>query len=153
MADTRIEDHLPQDAGGFKFILVPVNPSDGTPVPRWQVGEVEVENSENTYVPYVMEKPAESGGQGQETVDVPETPQRIVGASVPCRAVIVQALPTNTDYVAVGMSNTVRAGPAGSEAGVQLAGGESVTLAVRDCYLVWIDAVVADEGVTFLYVV
>jgi len=153
MADYRIEDHLPLDAGGFKFILVPVNPTTGEPVPRWQLGEVVIELAENVFVPYVMEKPATGGGHGRETVDAAHTPQTIVVATVPARAVTIQALPTNTDDIAVGMSNTVRSGPAGSETGVLLQARESVTLAVRDLVSVWIDANVNDEGVSYVYLV
>ena len=152
MADTRIDDHLPLDAGGFKFILVAVNPADGTPVPRWQIEELVTENSENVFIPFVAEKPGISGGQGQKVVAVPHTPETLVAATVPARAVTIQALWTNTDNIALGMTNTTRSGPAGAEAGVVLQAGQSMVIGVRDLFSIWIDVEVAGEGVSYLYV-
>lgn len=94
--------------------------------------------------------PAKSGGQGGKNVAVPATPEKLIGVETKCRMVAVTARPGNTGPVAYGMGNAVRA-TAGAEIGALLAAGGSVSLPVADVSLVWIDAKVAGEGVSFTY--
>lgn len=88
-------------------------------------------------------------GDGRKTVAVAGTAVRLVSSNTPCRKVDIQALPSNTDQVAVGSSAVVAT--AGSERGTVLAPGGTATLSVQDLYALYIDAAVSGEGVTFTY--
>ena len=72
-----------------------------------------------------------------------------VGTGDKLSSVTIQALLTNTDMVVVGGSNVV-ATP-GSENGVQLTAGMSMTIPCTDLSKIYFDAVVSGEGVIFIY--
>ncbi len=90
-----------------------------------------------------------TGGQGSKNIAVAGTPAALA-ASTACTSVIITARKGNTKEIAYGFSNAVRA-TAGSEIGAQLQPGESVTLYVTNLSLIWIDAQVNGEGVSFTY--
>lgn len=73
----------------------------------------------------------------------------VFGAAQPCRRIVATALPTNTDVVAVGASTVLAA--LGSRRGITLAPGQSVEVPIDDVSKLYLDAVVAGEGVTFVY--
>ncbi len=95
--------------------------------------------------------PSVGGSEGSKNVAAAATPETIVAVSTPCRRVIITARAGNTKPIAYGFSNAVRA-TAGAEVGAQLAAGASVSLPVADALLVWIDAQVNGEGVSFTIV-
>jgi hypothetical protein len=90
---------------------------------------------------------ASSLSNGRRTVPTPGTAVAL-GTSAACAWVTVTALPTNEGLVHVGASG-VLATP-GSETGVPLAARESVTVPAQDVSLVFVDAVVSAEGVSYL---
>lgn len=92
--------------------------------------------------------PSVAGGQGEKVLAAAATPETIVAASTPCRMLIITAKPTNTDKIAYGFSNAVNAN--GSN-GALLAAGQSVSLPVADALLIWLDAAVNGEGVSYTY--
>lgn len=55
----------------------------------------------------------------------------------------------NTDYVVIGDSTCLA--DLATRRGIPLSAGNSITLDVQDLYALYVDAVVATEGVTFLY--
>lgn len=87
---------------------------------------------------------------GRKVVAAAGTAERLVAANTPCRRVTIQALPTNTGYIAIGDS-TVVANTAGSVRGLSLSASNSVTLHVEDLYQLFVDAEVSAEGVSFIY--
>lgn len=88
-------------------------------------------------------------GDGRKTVAVAGTPERLVSSNTRCRKVEIQALPNNTDCVAIGASTVDAA--AGAERGTVLAPGATATLYVEDLYALYVDAAVSGEGVSFTY--
>lgn len=88
-------------------------------------------------------------GDGRKTVTVAGTPERLVASNTPCRKVEVQALPTNTDVVALGASTVDAA--AGAERGTILPPNGYATLYVEDLYALYVDAATSGEGVAFTY--
>jgi hypothetical protein len=93
---------------------------------------------------------ASAGGQGNKAVTNAGTPLQLAAATA-CRAVVITARIGNTKEVAIGFSNAVRA-TAGSELGMCLQPGTSVAIAVSDLSLIWVDAQVNGEGVSFTYI-
>lgn len=93
---------------------------------------------------------ASGGGQGNKVVAAAGTPVALAAAT-PCRAVVITARIGNTKEVAVGFSNTVRA-TSGAEIGMQLQPGQSISIAVTDLSLIFIDAQVNGEGVSYTFV-
>jgi hypothetical protein len=89
-----------------------------------------------------------SGTPGRKTVAVPGTPERLVGVSTPCQGVRLTALRGNTGFVAVGLTNSVRAA-SGTETGSILGPLDSIPVAVADATDIWLDASVAAEGVSY----
>lgn len=94
------------------------------------------------------------GGAGaitstRKTVTTPGTAVALVATSTPCREVMVTALITNSSYVAIGGSAVLCT--AGSEKGVFLAPGQGAVLSVNNVALLYLDALVAGEGVSFNY--
>lgn len=87
----------------------------------------------------------------RKTVSSAGTAVKITSTSTPCKSIIIQALFSNTSKIAVGDSATLAT--AGSESGVILTAGASVTLPIIDLSLVYIDALVNGEGVTSQYYV
>lgn len=86
---------------------------------------------------------------GLQNVATPGSAVQLAAASTRCEEVTVMANLGNTDVVTVGDSTVV--GAASGRRGIPLAAGVSVTLALSNLNKVWLDAVVAGEGVSFLY--
>jgi hypothetical protein len=84
---------------------------------------------------------------GRVTVSVPGTAVAL-GTSAACAWVTVTALPTNQGLIHVGASGVLAT--AGAETGVPLAARESVTVPTQNVDLVFVDAVVAAEGASYL---
>lgn len=87
-------------------------------------------------------------GDGRQTVTTAGTRVQLA-ASTPCISVCVTALAANTDKVVCGGPTVVAA--AATRRGTPLAAGESVTYTVGDLRLVYLDAVVSGEGVSYSY--
>lgn len=100
------------------------------------------------HVPAYREQPFSTGGQGAKDVTTAATPVALA-ASTACRVVWIKAKSDNTGVVAWGWSNTVRA--SGTVIGDQLEPGEKVAVAVTNLSLLWIDAAVSGDGVTYTY--
>lgn len=84
---------------------------------------------------------------GRKTVTTPGTAVAL-SASAACAWVSVTALPSNGDVVAVGGSGVLAT--VGSETGLLLGPGASVTVPTNNVSKVFVDAVVAGNGVSFL---
>lgn len=88
-------------------------------------------------------------GGGRKTVTTAGTAVSITATKTPCVGVVIQALETNTDLIAVGGSDVVAA--TATRKGVVLQPGESITLNVRNLKnIIYIDSIVSGEGVSFL---
>ncbi len=90
-----------------------------------------------------------SVADGVVTVTTPLTDVPLVGSSTPAKVVIIQAQTDNTGAIAVGGEGVVATIATGT--GIILYAGDSITLEVDDLADVWIDALVAGEGVRFTY--
>jgi len=86
---------------------------------------------------------------GRKTVAVAGTAEKLITAATACRQVTITALLTNTDYVVVGASTVVAA--EGTRRGTPLVAGQAITMDIDDVSKIYLDAVVAGEGVSFLY--
>lgn len=84
---------------------------------------------------------------GRKEVAAPGAPERLVDGNTPAKSVIVTAETNNTSVVVVG-SGLVDAVLL-TRKGTPLFAGESVTLLCDDLFDIYIDALVATEGVTF----
>lgn len=84
---------------------------------------------------------------GRVTVPTPGTAVALAGSAA-CAWVSVSALPSNTGLVCVGGAGVLAT--AGSETGVVLWPGGSVTVPTTNVANVYVDALVAGEGVSFL---
>lgn len=87
-------------------------------------------------------------GDGLQLVASAGTAEALA-SSTPCRKVVIQARPENTDVVVVGSSTVVAA--SGTRRGFTLIAGASVSLNVTDLADLYVDAVVSGEGVTYVY--
>lgn len=96
-----------------------------------------------------MEQSYPNINTGRKTVSSAGTAVRLVSSNTPCRKVEIQALPDNTDNVAIGDSNVLAT--SGSERGVILSPNGSVTMYVSDLYALYVDAAVSSEGVSYTY--
>jgi len=95
------------------------------------------------------EEPYNQIGDGRKVIAVPATAVQLSATSVKCQRVEVTALLTNTNAVSVGGSTTLAT--AGSERGKILYSGDSVTIYADNLTKIYIDALVAGEGVVFIY--
>lgn len=92
--------------------------------------------------------PSSAVGDGRKTVATAGTAVPLVSAGVGGNSTCVTALSTNAGVIAVGSSTVVAA--VGSRRGTPLAAGESVTFDT-DPSLLWVDATVSGEGVSYSY--
>lgn len=81
----------------------------------------------------------------RKTVAVPGTQEQF--ASQACKRVDIMALPTNTDIVCVGGANVDAA--LLTRQGIALAAGQTYSVSVANTNILWVDAVVAGEGVCY----
>lgn len=86
---------------------------------------------------------------GRKTVTTPGTAVQLATSATRCKQVTIMAELDNGDYVVVGGSTVVAA--LATRRGIPLSPGMSIVLKADDLTDIWIDAVVATEGVTFLY--
>lgn len=84
---------------------------------------------------------------GRVTVPSPGTAV-VLGASAACKWVSVSALSSNSSQVNVGGAGVLAS--AGASTGIPLAAGSSVTIPVDNVSKVFVDARVANEGVSFV---
>lgn len=96
----------------------------------------------------LADTPATGGGNGTKVLTAAATPEQLVGASTPCRSVVIAAKPGNTGRIAYGFTNSVNADGTN---GAFLAANEKVSLPVADLQLVWLDAAVDGEGVSYTF--
>ena len=82
-------------------------------------------------------------------VYVPGTERQLSATSIGCAKVIITALSNNAGVICIGDKNVVAA-TAGRK-GIPLVAGQSITLPVSDVSMVWIDATVAGDGVSAIY--
>jgi len=78
-------------------------------------------------------------------VNVTTAGTRVQLPNLPCREVTIIAKRTNTGYIYVGGSNV-----SSTSYGVELAAKDSITLVVNNANLIWIDASVSGEGITYV---
>lgn len=86
---------------------------------------------------------------GLKLVTTAGTAEALVSSSTKCRRVQIQARPENTDVVVVGASTVVAA--SGTRRGIALVPGQSVMLNITDLNLLYVDAAVSGEGVSYVY--
>ncbi|HEY65532.1 MAG TPA: hypothetical protein G4O02_13280 [Caldilineae bacterium] len=80
-----LTERLAQDSGGFRFMMVLVNPTDGSIISRWKVGETLTENGETVAIPVVEARegtPTEYSGSGTNAVTINPSGVRWVVRSV-----------------------------------------------------------------------
>lgn len=87
-----------------------------------------------------------SVGTGKLTIDTAGTAQQLA-SDQECKRVHIRALSTNTGMIAIGDSNV----SASDEQGVLLFATQTLTLDVGNLNLIYIDASVSGEGVSYLY--
>lgn len=85
---------------------------------------------------------------GTAKVAVAATAVQVSAASIPCRRVEVTAFSENAGVVVVGASTVLAT--AGSRRGRSLAPGESVILPVQDVNMLYIDALNANDGISYV---
>lgn len=98
-----------------------------------------------------LAQPSRLGGEGGKNVAVAGTPEQLSADSVPTRIIAMTARPGNTGKIAYGFTDAVDATP-GAEVGALLDAGQSVSLPVANLNLVYLDAEVGGEGVSFTWV-
>jgi hypothetical protein len=88
-------------------------------------------------------------GDGRKTVSASGIAEQLSVASVPCKEVIVVALITNLNDIAIG-DDTVVAGGA-TKRGIPLMAGQSTSIKIDNLNKIYINADVNGEGITYLY--
>lgn len=92
--------------------------------------------------------PSSAVGDGRKTVTTAGTAVRLTDSGVGGNSTCVTALAGNTGTICIGSATVVAA--SGTRRGTPLAAGESITFST-DPSLLWIDATVNGEGVSFSY--
>ena len=85
---------------------------------------------------------------GRQTVTTAATRVQLSTASIPCKEIVITAETDNTDYVVVGGDTVVAA--LATRRGTPLSAGQSLVLDISDANLVYLDAMVDTEGVTYV---
>lgn len=88
-------------------------------------------------------------GDGTKEVTTAGTAVQLSATSVKCREVTITSEIENTDTIVVGGS-TVDA-TAGVRRGVPIEPGQSVTIRVTDLNMLYLDALVSGESISFIY--
>jgi len=86
-----------------------------------------------------------SFGDGNKTVTTAGTSVQLSSSSVPAKKITIQAKSANTGSIYVG-SSTVSA-----TRGIELLPTGTITLSVNNLNLIYIDASVSGEGITYIY--
>jgi hypothetical protein len=97
--------------------------------------------------PVLVSDTAATLTNGRKTVASAGTAEAI-RATLVCKWVTVTALPTNTAQVNVGASGVLAT--SGTQTGIPLSPGDSTTLTVADAAIVFVDAAVSGQGVSFV---
>lgn len=84
-------------------------------------------------------------GNGSKTVTTAGTRVQLSDISIPCKKVTIQGLVANTNAIYVGDSSV------SSSNGYVLYATQSFTITPNNLNLVYLDAAVSGEGVTYLY--
>lgn len=132
---------------------------DGTPLPV-TMPDITTLNQEATQLALVNAlsgeipvHPSQAGDvateltDGRKIVAAPGSPEALAADATPCKWVIATALKTNSQDVWIGGAGV--SGVAGAEAGTPLAPGDDTTIPVDDVAKVFVDPLVAGEGVTY----
>ena len=88
-------------------------------------------------------------GDGRTTVTTAGTAVQISSTDTPCGGITITAETDNTNIVTVGASTVVAA--LSTRRGHPLSPGGSITIPNTNLNQVWIDAITATEGVTYVY--
>lgn len=86
---------------------------------------------------------------GTAKVVTPGTAVQLAATSTPCRHVEVSAFQENAGVLVIGSSTALAT--AGSRRGRNLAPGETVIIPVNDVSLLYIDALTANDGISYVY--
>jgi hypothetical protein len=89
---------------------------------------------------------SDSLADGRKTVAAAGTAEQFT--ALECRSVAITALSSNTNPVVIGASTVVAA--VATRRGTPLTAGQTLTIAVSNMNLLYIDAVTSGEGVSFL---
>lgn len=96
-----------------------------------------------------LDNPASRLLDGRSVVTTAGTRVQISTTPTKCRGVVVTAETDNTGVIVVGGSTVVAA--LATRRGTPLTAGQSLGITVNDLSLVWLDATVDTDGVTFAY--
>lgn len=148
-SETRVEVHAPNTAATIaglnvypaRYMATPPTITDTFTTPLL------TDNKANLKITAVADIPTAITA-GQQTVTTPGTAVALA-ASTACKSVIVCALLGNTSTINVGGSTVDYL----TNPGVPLYPGDSIPIAIDDLAKVFIDATVALEGASFVYVV
>lgn len=88
-------------------------------------------------------------GDGTAKCVTPATAVQLSASSITCRRVEVSAFSENAGLIVVGGSTVLAT--AGSRRGLTLAPGETKTFYVRDVSLLYLDALNANDGLSYVY--
>lgn len=83
---------------------------------------------------------------GRKTVTATGNAEQFV--DLPCRYVIITALESNTDLVAIGGADVI-AKADNTQNGILLSSRQNIRLDISNMNILWIDSVVSGEGVAF----
>lgn len=86
--------------------------------------------------------------EGRAKTVTPGTAVALAASATPARVVKIKAFADNTDKVVVGSSGVVAA--LATRKGIELAPGEAVDIRIDDVSKVYVDSVVAGEGVAYV---
>lgn len=88
-------------------------------------------------------------GDGRKIIITAGMPERLSASSIQIDFVIIQAELDNAGTVVVGSSTVIAA--LATRRGVALLGGDSITFAVSDLFLIWLDVTSSGDGVTYFW--
>jgi hypothetical protein len=103
---------------------------------------------------FATPRPPLTAGSGRITVDESGTPVALSNTSIPCRKVIISAFEQNKDVVTVGDISIIAGemfDDANTRTGITLFAGQSLELEIDNINKLFIDAVIAGEGITYIY--
>ncbi len=115
----------------------------------WRIWQAVLGGSGGGGLPVAPVSPTNAGlGVGRQVVPTSGTPVALA-ASTASKVITIQAEKDNTSDVIVGDASVV--GPLATREGIYLSPGDSIDIPVNDLSLVYIDALVDTEGVTYIY--
>lgn len=88
------------------------------------------------------------GTDNRTVVTTAGTPVQLTTAVSPCAGVYITAESDNTGVIAVGFTNSVRAALT-AQKGTILGARERIFLPVEDASLIWLDASISTDGVSY----